>query len=171
MQTSFPELSARELAAWRGFLRVHSGIVRELNTELELTHALPLAHYEVLLYLDAAPCGKLTMSELAQSVLLSQSGVTRLVDRLVRSGLVVREGCSEDRRVMYARLTDEGLYPAAFWARLLVSDRFPIRTRNGEIHRIFSWDQQRITVHMSSSLKIADESGMSRLIPFKQSWN
>jgi DNA-binding MarR family transcriptional regulator len=62
----------------------------------------------VLLYLDAAPCGKLTMSELAQSVLLSQSGVTRLVDRLVRSGLVVREGCSEDRRVMYARLTDEG---------------------------------------------------------------
>jgi len=108
MQTSFPELSARELAAWRGFLRVHSGIVRELNTELELTHALPLAHYEVLLYLDAAPCGKLTMSELAQSVLLSQSGVTRLVDRLVRSGLVVREGCSEDRRVMYARLTDEG---------------------------------------------------------------
>jgi len=108
MQTSFQELSARELAAWRGFLRVHSGIVRELNTELELTHALPLAHYEVLLYLDASPCGKLTMSELAQSVLLSQSGVTRLVDRLVQSGLVVREGCSEDRRVMYARLTDEG---------------------------------------------------------------
>jgi len=108
MQTSLEKLSARELAAWRGFLRVHSGIVRELNTELELTHALPLAHYEVLLYLDAAPCGKLTMSELAQSVLLSQSGVTRLVDRLVRSGLVVREGCSEDRRVMYARLTDEG---------------------------------------------------------------
>jgi DNA-binding MarR family transcriptional regulator len=108
MQTSFQQLSARELAAWRGFLRVHSGIVRELNTELELTHALPLAHYEVLLYLDAAPCGKLTMSELAQSVLLSQSGVTRLVDRLVQSGLVVREGCSEDRRVMYARLTDEG---------------------------------------------------------------
>jgi DNA-binding MarR family transcriptional regulator len=108
MQTSLEKLSARELAAWRGFLRVHSGIVRELNTELELTHALPLAHYEVLLYLDAAPCGKLTMSELAQSVLLSQSGVTRLVDRLVRSGLVVREGCSEDRRVMYARLTEEG---------------------------------------------------------------
>ena len=108
MQTSLEKLSARELAAWRGFLRVHSGIVRELNTELELTHALPLAHYEVLLYLDAAPCGKLTMGELAQSVLLSQSGVTRLVDRLVRSGLVVREGCSEDRRVMYARLTDEG---------------------------------------------------------------
>src|SRR6476620_287647 len=107
-ETTFDRLSTRELAAWRGFLRVHSGIVRELNTELELTHALPLAHYEVLFHLDGAPCGKLTMSELAQSVLLSQSGVTRLVDRLVRSGLVVREGCSADRRVMYARLTDEG---------------------------------------------------------------
>jgi len=107
-ETTLDRLSTRELAAWRGFLRVHSGIVRELNTELELTHALPLAHYEVLFHLDGAPCGKLTMSELAQSVLLSQSGVTRLVDRLVRSGLVVREGCSEDRRVMYARLTDEG---------------------------------------------------------------
>ena len=107
-ETTFDRLSPRELAAWRGFLRVHSGIVRELNTELELRHALPLAHYEVLLYLDGAPCGRLTMSALAQSVLLSQSGVTRLVDRLVQSGLVVREGCSEDRRVMYARLTDEG---------------------------------------------------------------
>ena len=107
-ETTFDRLSPRELAAWRGFLRVHSGIVRELNTELELRHALPLAHYEVLLYLEGAPCGKLTMSALAQSVLLSQSGVTRLVDRLVQSGLVVREGCSEDRRVMYAQLTDDG---------------------------------------------------------------
>jgi DNA-binding MarR family transcriptional regulator len=101
-------LDARELAAWRGFLRVHSGLVRQLNAELEAAHALPLAHYEVLFHLERAPCSRLTMSELAQSVLLSQSGVTRLVDRLVRSGLVVREGCAEDRRVMYARLTDEG---------------------------------------------------------------
>ena len=107
-ETTFDRLSPRELAAWRGFLRVHSGIVRELNTELELRHALPLAHYEVLFHLEGAPCGRLTMSELAQSVLLSQSGVTRLVDRLVQSGLVVRVGCSEDRRVMYARLTEAG---------------------------------------------------------------
>ena len=107
-QSAVSSLSARELAAWRGFLRVHSGLVRELNADLEADHGLPLTHYEVLLHLERAPCSRLTMSELAQSVLLSQSGVTRLVDRLVRSGLVVREGCSEDRRVMYARLTDEG---------------------------------------------------------------
>ena len=101
-------LNARELAAWRGFLRVHSGLVRQLNAELEASHALPLAHYDVLFHLEVAPGHKLTMSELAQSILLSQSGVTRLVDRLVRSGLVVREGCAEDRRVMYARLTEDG---------------------------------------------------------------
>jgi DNA-binding MarR family transcriptional regulator len=102
------QLSARELAVWRGFLRVHSALVRELNVELESMHGFPLTHYEVLVHLDAAPCRRLTMGELAQTVLLSQSGVTRLVDRLAQGGLVVREGCSEDRRVMYARLTDDG---------------------------------------------------------------
>jgi DNA-binding MarR family transcriptional regulator len=107
-ETAVTLLNERELAAWRGFLRVHSGLVRQLNAELEASHALPLAHYDVLFHLEVAPGHKLTMSELAQSVLLSQSGVTRLVDRLVRSGLVVREGCAEDRRVMYARLTEAG---------------------------------------------------------------
>jgi DNA-binding MarR family transcriptional regulator len=107
-ESTITRLSARELAVWRGFLRVHSGIVRELNGELESSHDLPLTHYEVLLYLEDAPCSRLTMSGLAESVLLSQSGVTRLVDRLVDAGLVVREACEEDRRVMYARLTDEG---------------------------------------------------------------
>jgi DNA-binding MarR family transcriptional regulator len=106
--TTTAQLSARELAAWRGFLRVHAGIVRELNAEVESTHGLPLTHYEVLLHLESAPSGRLTMGELAQTVLLSQSGVTRLVDRLEQAGLVVREGCSEDRRVMYARLTEDG---------------------------------------------------------------
>jgi DNA-binding MarR family transcriptional regulator len=109
MQETAPTLlGRRELAAWLGFLRVHSGLVRQLNAELEAAHGLSLAHYEVLFYLERAPDARLTMSELAQSVLLSQSGVTRLVDRLVRSGLVVREACAADRRVMYARLTEEG---------------------------------------------------------------
>jgi DNA-binding MarR family transcriptional regulator len=102
------ELSSRELAAWRGFLRVHSDLVRELNAELEAAHGLPLTHFEVLLHLAAAPSRRLAMGELARSVLLSQSGVTRLVDRLEHAGLVVREGCPDDRRVMYARLTEEG---------------------------------------------------------------
>ena len=107
-ETALSRLSARELAAWRGFLRVHSGLVRELNGELEAAHGLPLTHYEVLLYLEGAPEGRLRMSELAESVLLSQSGVTRLVDRLEQAGLVARTPCAEDRRVMYAANTEEG---------------------------------------------------------------
>jgi DNA-binding MarR family transcriptional regulator len=107
-ETAVGPLSARELAAWRGFLRVHASLVRDLNAELESSHGLPLTDYEVLLYLESAPCQRLTMGDLAQTVLLSQSGITRLVDRLEQAGLVVREGCSEDRRVMYARLTDKG---------------------------------------------------------------
>lgn len=107
--TSVNTLSAPELAAWRGFLRVHAALVRELDRELEATHGLPLSHYEVLLHLEAAPGNRLRMSELATSVLLSQSGITRLVDRLERDGLVVREACPSDRRGLLARLTDEGL--------------------------------------------------------------
>jgi len=110
MQTSLVKpLNARELAAWRGFLRVHAGVVHELDRDLEVAHGLPLTQYEVLLHLEAAPLCRLRMSELARSVLLSQSGVTRLVDRLERAGLVVREHCPEDRRVSYASLTPAGL--------------------------------------------------------------
>jgi DNA-binding MarR family transcriptional regulator len=101
-------LSPLELAAWRGFLRVHAALVRELDRELELEHGLPLTHYEVLLHLDNAPEHRLRMSELASSVLLSQSGITRLVDRLEREGLVERVPCPGDRRGLWAILTDAG---------------------------------------------------------------
>jgi DNA-binding MarR family transcriptional regulator len=102
------QLNERELAAWRGFLRVHASLVRDLDRELEEAHGLPLTHYEVLLYLANAPDNRLRMSDLASSVLLSQSGVTRLVDRLERAGHVARMPCPEDRRVLWARLTDAG---------------------------------------------------------------
>ena len=100
------QLNDRELAAWRGFLRVHASLVRDLDRELEEAHGLPLSHYEVLLHLANAPDERLRMSDLASSVLLSQSGVTRLVDRLERAGHVVRNPCPEDRRVLYAQLTE-----------------------------------------------------------------
>ena len=109
MQTSVvKQLTPLEFAAWVGFLRVHAAFVRELDSELEAAHGLPLTQYEVLLYLDAAPDQRLRMTELARSVLLSQSGVTRLVDRLEARGLVVREPCPEDRRGLLARITDDG---------------------------------------------------------------
>ena len=102
------QLSPLELGAWTGFLRAHAALVHELDRQLETSHGLPLTQYEVLLHLERAPEHRLRMSELARSVLLSQSGVTRLVDRLQQRGLVVREPCPEDRRVLYARLTPEG---------------------------------------------------------------
>ena len=83
-------LTASELAAWRGLLRAHSALAQELDLELRETHDLSLHEYEVLLLLSEAPGGRMRMSELATAVLLSQSGLTRLVDRLARSGSVER---------------------------------------------------------------------------------
>jgi DNA-binding MarR family transcriptional regulator len=102
------QLSPAEYAAWAGLLRAHAALVHELDRELESTHGLPLTQYEVLLHLERAPEHRLRMSELARSVLLSQSGVTRLVDRLEARGLVVRAQCPEDRRVLWTQMTEEG---------------------------------------------------------------
>jgi DNA-binding MarR family transcriptional regulator len=102
------ELTAEELGAWRGMLRVHSALVRALDAELDAAHDLPLTSYDVLIYLRAAPDKRLRMAELADSVLLSRSGVTRLVDRLEREGLLVRDACDEDGRGCFAVLTDRG---------------------------------------------------------------
>ncbi len=82
--------------------------MRELDAELEAAHALPLSSYDVLIYLQAAPGRRLRMAELADSVLLSRSGMTRLVDRLVRDGLIVRDSCESDGRGSFAVLTDKG---------------------------------------------------------------
>ena len=110
MRTSdVKRLSPLELAAWGGLLRAHARLVHELDRELEAAHGLPLTQYEVLLHLERAPHQRLRMSELARSVLLSQSGVTRLVDRLEALGLVERAPCAEDRRVLWAQMTDEGM--------------------------------------------------------------
>lgn len=102
------ELDALQLAAWRGMLRVHAALVRELDAELYAAHDLPLSSYDVLIYLQSAPGKRLRMAELADSVLLSRSGVTRLVDRLVREGLIVRDTCESDGRGSFAVLTEAG---------------------------------------------------------------
>jgi DNA-binding MarR family transcriptional regulator len=101
-------LTRDELAAWRGMLRVHAGMTKTLDAELMREHRLPLSSYEVLLYLADSPAGRLRMSELADSVLLSRSGLTRLVDRLERDGLLRRQPCEEDQRGWFAEITDEG---------------------------------------------------------------
>jgi DNA-binding MarR family transcriptional regulator len=97
-----------ELAVWRSFLRAHAQVVRTLETELGDAHKIPLATYDVLVQLAEAPGHRLRMTELADLVLLSRSGLTRLIDRLERDGLVCREPVADDARGMYAVLTDEG---------------------------------------------------------------
>ena len=102
------ELEAAELAAWRGMLKVHSALVKALDSELEAAHNLPLSSYEVLIYLRVAPDKRLRMAELADRTLLSRSGMTRLVDRLERDGLLRRDACSSDARGCFAVLTERG---------------------------------------------------------------
>ena len=101
-------LTETELAAWRGLLRVHTALVKALDAELSAAHDLPLSSYEVLITLESAPNRKRRMAELADSVLLSRSGMTRLVDRLERDGLLVRDTCTDDGRGCFAVLTDKG---------------------------------------------------------------
>ena len=101
-------LDRDELGTWRGLLRVHAGMTKSLDAELMREHRLPLSSYEVLLYLADSPEGRLRMSELADSVLLSRSGLTRLVDRMERDGLLRRQRCEEDQRGWFAEITDEG---------------------------------------------------------------
>jgi DNA-binding MarR family transcriptional regulator len=103
-----PQLEPRELHAWRGLLRAHACLVRALDAELEEAHGLPLTSYEVLRYLDDADGCKMRMCQLATSVHLSRSGLTRLVDRLEREGLIERVSCSHDARGAYAALTLAG---------------------------------------------------------------
>src|SRR5919109_3461695 len=102
------ELAPTELGAWRGLLRVHSALVKALDAELIAAHGLPLTSYEVLINVQAAPDRRRRMAELADSVLLSRSGTTRLVDRLERDGLLERDTCTSDGRGCYAVLTDKG---------------------------------------------------------------
>ena len=93
---------------WQRFLRSHATVMRRLEQDLVTEQRLPLASYDVLVQLTQAPQHRLRMTELAERVLLSRSGLTRLVDRLERDGLVTREACPSDARGMFAVLTDAG---------------------------------------------------------------
>jgi DNA-binding MarR family transcriptional regulator len=106
--TAAAELDEAELAAWKGVLRVHAALVKVLDAELEARHGFPLTSFEVLVSLRRAPGGKLRMAELAEHALLSRSGMTRLIDRLEREGMVCRSSCDRDGRGCYAVLTAGG---------------------------------------------------------------
>ena len=98
-----------EGGAWGGFLRAHGALVRRLDDDLRATHGLTLSSYEVLLFLAWSPDRRMRMGDLAGRVLITLSGVTRLIGRLEREGLVRRERSPEDGRGSYAVLTEAGL--------------------------------------------------------------
>jgi DNA-binding MarR family transcriptional regulator len=97
------------LGAWRSFIQAHARLLRRLDDELQAAHHLSLAEYDALLQLVNAPEHRLRMSVLAERVLLSRSGITRLVDRLVAAGMVERSACVTDARGAEAALTARGL--------------------------------------------------------------
>lgn len=101
-------VSAEQMEVWRTFLRAHAVLIRRLEADLLSDHNLPLAWYDVLARLVEAEDHRLRMSELADRVMLSPSGLTRLIDRLETNGLVRREHAERDGRGLYAVLTDEG---------------------------------------------------------------
>jgi DNA-binding MarR family transcriptional regulator len=102
------EPSDAERGAWTGFLRAHSRITKALDRELAAAHDLPLSEYDVLVQLALTEEGRLRMSDLAEAIVLSPSGLTRLVDRLAGRGLLRRERCDADSRVVYAAITEAG---------------------------------------------------------------
>jgi DNA-binding MarR family transcriptional regulator len=95
--------------AWAGFLRMQAKLLRTLNADLQVNHGITLSEYEVLLFLACAPEYRLSLSTLSSSILLSLSGVSRMIERLERDGYVGRETSPQDSRISYAVLTPEGL--------------------------------------------------------------
>ena len=99
-----------ELEAWQALLHAHHEVTRKLDAELRRDHRLSLSEYDVLLRLARAAGRSLRMTELAERVMFSPSGLTRVVDRLVDGGYVGRHRDSADARVVFARLTRKGLH-------------------------------------------------------------
>ena len=97
-----------ELEPFVNFLRAHAAVVRQLSSELVAAHGLTINDYEVLLRLSRADGNRMRRVDLAQEVLLTPSGITRLLEGLQRGGLVERVACKDDLRVSYAQLTPAG---------------------------------------------------------------
>jgi len=99
----------QEFAAWRGLLRLHEWVMRELDVRLRAEHGLSVADYGVLITLVSAPGRRLRMGDLALRRNLTPSGITRNVERVERDGLIARETDPSDGRAYHAVVTSKGL--------------------------------------------------------------
>lgn len=146
-------LSPRDprLAPWRAFLTAHARISRKLDEELRAEHDLSLAEYDALLTIADTPDRRIRMRQLADRVLLSKSGVTRLIDRLVSDGLVTRCASADDARGAEAVLTETGL------ARLRGASRTHLR--GVADHFLAVVDDEAMPTIERSMLAVADRIG------------
>ena len=128
------QITDDHLRTWRAFLRAHSTMLRTIAQDLDEAGLPPLPWYDVLAALRDAPDGQQRQVELAERVLLSHSGLSRLLDRIVAKGLVERRVCDSDRRAFFIALTDEGremldqMWPV--YARGIAADFLPALGRN-----------------------------------------
>lgn len=102
-------LDGAEKEAWIAFFLGHAYLLREIDDRLKQAGSVSLAVYDALLSLEMAPGNRLRMHELAEKLLLTRGGITRMIDRLVDQGYILRESCCNDRRVQFAVLTEKGL--------------------------------------------------------------
>jgi len=143
-------LTDDELEAWRSLLRAHAALFEVLERELEAEHGMSLAFYEVLVRLSESG-GRVRMSDLAAGVLLSRSGLTRLIDRMAQAGLVARESCPSDRRGAYAVLTDKG--------RATLDDAWPVHAQGVAEHFAGHLEPGEAVVLANVLGRIADRNG------------
>jgi DNA-binding MarR family transcriptional regulator len=146
-------LHARDprLEPWRAFLLAHARVSRRLDEELRAEHDLSIAEYDALLNIAEAPERRIRMRRLADQVVLSKSGVTRLIDRLVEDGLVARSACVSDARGAEAVLTDAGL------ARLRAASRTHLR--GIEDHFLDILDAEQLASVGEAMQAVADRAG------------
>jgi len=141
MPSQVSSAQASSVGVFASLLRAHAATTRRLNAQLLVEHGLTINDYEVLLRLSHAPDRRMRRVDLAGQVLLTASGVTRLLDGLERSGYVERGTCDTDRRVVYAVLTDAGsakLAAAAESHLAQIDDLFNMRLDGAELEALAS---------------------------------
>lgn len=148
-------LDPAELSVWRAFLRAHATISRTLEAELIAEQNISLAAYDVLVQLVEADGYRLRMTELADAVLLSRSGVTRLVDRLERDGLVVRERVAGDGRGITATLSNAG------FERLKRASRTHLSGITSHFVEVLG--PEELTAFGQSCMKLAEETATAEV--------
>jgi DNA-binding MarR family transcriptional regulator len=142
--------SSAGVAAWRAMLLAHSGALREVEEEVQRAGKVPLSWYDVLLELNAAK-ERLRMRDLSDRVVLSRTRVSRLVDEMVRAGLVRKEVCGDDGRVFYASITEAG--------RTALRETAPVYLASIDRHFTAHLQEDEAAVLTRALLKVARAHG------------